>query len=84
MTPGHSRPHNLIILSWCNNKRIRDMENWKEKMKPVWAVLWAIIIIATSAGAFNFVHEGGWFYAVAGIANLALNGYAIYKIFFKK
>ena len=60
------------------------MKDWKERLKIIWPLIWAIIIIATSAGAFNYVHEGGWFYAVAGIANLALNGYAIYKIFFKK
>lgn len=60
------------------------MENWKDRLHIFWVGLWAIVAIATSAGAFNYVHEGGWFYAVAGIANLALNGYAIYKIFFKK
>ena len=61
------------------------MKDWKERLKIIWPLIWAIIIIAASAGAFNYVSVSGeWFYAVVGIANLALNGYAIYKIFFKK
>ena len=61
------------------------MENWKKKLEPVWTVLWALVAIAASAGAFNHVSSSGeWFYAIAGIANLCVNGYLIYKEVLKK
>lgn len=53
------------------------MEEVINKIKKYWVpVFWGFFAIGASAGAFN---AGGGFYVVAGIANILINGFAIYK-----
>lgn len=45
-------------------------------------LLLAIIVIMASAGSLNYgVMPGHWLYLVAGILNLGVAGYILYKIF---
>ena len=39
-------------------------------------VLWGFFALVASAGAFN---AGGGLYIIAGILNILINGYSIYK-----
>ena len=48
----------------------------KNEIKRCFEVLWGFIAIVASAGAMN---TGEGIYIAAGIANILINGYAIYK-----
>ena len=54
-----------------------NMKNLKDFAKIIGLFVWGLIAVASGAGALNSM-EG--FYMFCGIANIAINGYCIYKI----
>ena len=53
------------------------MKDILNQIKKYWIpVLWGFIVIIASAGAMN---TGEGIYIVAGIANMIINGFEIYK-----
>lgn len=53
------------------------MKDLKKFGKVAALFAWAFVAIASSAGAMN---SGEGFYITMGLANLLINGYAIYKV----
>ena len=52
------------------------MNNLKDFSKVLGIFIWALIAIGASASALN---SGEGYYMACGIANLAINGWQIYK-----